>query len=92
MKSNRFFLLDLKETELGGVYTVKNKSAHFQVRNLKDIIEVIIPHFQKYPLFTQKQADFLLFKEIVELMNKGEHKNSEGLTKIISLRASLNIK
>jgi len=33
----------------------------YSVQSLKDLTEVIIPHFIKYPLLTQKQADFCLF-------------------------------
>lgn len=43
-------------------------SAHYYVRGIKDLTNVIIPHFDKYPLLTQKHADFLLFKSIIELM------------------------
>jgi len=38
---------------------------HYTVAAQKELIEVIIPHFLKYPLLTEKQADFLLFKSIV---------------------------
>ena len=34
----------------------------FQAQSLKDLI-VIIDHFDKYLLITQKHADFLLFKK-----------------------------
>jgi hypothetical protein len=67
-----------------------NKALIYQVRNLSEITKIIIPHFEKYPLITQKQSDFLLFKEIVELMDKGEHLTKDGLAKIINLKASLN--
>ena len=50
---------------------VIGKSAYFEVRSL-NFIKVIIPHFIKYPLMTQN-ADFLLFKPVVELMNRKEH-------------------
>ena len=50
---------------------VIGKSAYFEVRSL-NLIKVIIPHFIKYPLMTQN-ADFLLFKPVVELMNRKEH-------------------
>jgi hypothetical protein len=55
---------------------------------LKDLIKVIIPHFIKYPLITQKHVDFLLFKQVVELMNRKEHQTKEGLGKIVNIRAS----
>jgi len=43
-----------------------------------------------YPLLTQKAADFNLFVQIVQLMNKGAHLNLAGLQQIANIRASLN--
>jgi hypothetical protein len=63
----------------------------WSVRNFDDIINTIIPHFDKYPLLTQKQADFLLFKEIALLMKNKEHLTPEGLSKIVAIKASMNL-
>lgn len=77
-----------------GVGTIKiddkNHKAAYIVRSVKDLTNVIIPHFLKYPLLTCKRADFLLFKSIVELMNAGEHLTLEGLHKIVNIRVSMN--
>lgn len=62
----------------------------YSVQSLKDLTEVIIPHFKKYPLFTQKQADFTLFSLVVNLMNNKKHLTEKGLNEIISIRASMN--
>jgi hypothetical protein len=62
----------------------------YNVQSIKDLTNVIIPHFTKYPLQSQKQADFILFKEILELLNAKSHSTAEGLQKIINLRASMN--
>jgi len=51
---------------------------------------VIINHFDKYPLITQKRADYELFKQAVELMEQKEHLTPEGLAKIVALKASMN--
>jgi hypothetical protein len=85
-------LLQIKSffNETGNIYTTSNTAIIYQVRNLNDVIKTIIPHFDKYPLLTQKQSDFLLFKEIAKLMNKDKHLTEDGLIKIISLKASLN--
>ena len=40
----------------------------YSVQSIKDLIDVIIPNFNKYPLITQKQADFILFSSIVHLI------------------------
>lgn len=52
---------------------------------------MIIPFFEKYPLVSQKRADFELFKQIVELINNKEHLTPAGLQKIVNLKASLNL-
>jgi hypothetical protein len=68
----------------------RNGSVIYSVQSPKDLTNVIIPHFNKYPLVTQKQADFLLFKSVIELMNAKEHLTTSGLNKILSIRASIN--
>jgi hypothetical protein len=62
----------------------------YSVPSLKDLTEVIIPHFNEYCLLTQKKADFILFSSLVSLMNNKEHLNEKGINKIISIRASMN--
>ena len=67
-----------------------NLAVEFRVSTLNDIANVIIPHFDKYPLLTKKQADYILFKKTAIMMKKGEHLTSEGLKAIINIRASSN--
>ena len=50
---------------IGTVNARLNNSAVFRVSSIKEIINVIIAHFTKYPLITQKQADYELFKAIL---------------------------
>jgi hypothetical protein len=69
----------------------RDNQAVFSVSSVKDLINVIIPHFDKYPLITQKRADFLLFKWIVEMINRKEHLTEEGLRKIASIKAAMNL-
>jgi LAGLIDADG endonuclease len=76
--------------EIGSISFSNDNGVMYRVNKLNDIINIIIPHFNNYPLITQKQSDFLLFKEIVRLMNKSEHLNKDGIIKIINLKASLN--
>jgi LAGLIDADG endonuclease len=85
-------LLELVQSYFGGIggFSQWNNNILYRVSSLKDISNVIIPHFEKYPLLTQKRADFELFKSVVQLMNKKEHLTSDGLVKIVSIKASLN--
>lgn len=71
------------------ISTVRN-TVEFRVSTIKDIVNVIIPHFDKYPLITKKASDYLLFKQIVLYIVDKKHLTSEGLQAIVNLRASLN--
>ena len=62
----------------------------YLVQNINDILEHIIPHFDTYPLVTKKHADYLLFKLAINLIKEKAHLNSEGLRKLVAIRASLN--
>jgi LAGLIDADG endonuclease len=63
----------------------------YQVSSPKHISKIIIPHFEKYPLITKKKEDFILFKEVIDMVKNGEHLNPEGLQKIVNIRASINL-
>jgi hypothetical protein len=51
---------------------------------------VIIDHFDKYPLLTQKQIDFELFKRIFCLVRDKQHITLEGFKEIVAIKSSLN--
>jgi len=74
-----------------GSVSVSGDLAFYSVSSLKDLVKIIIPHFLKYPLLTQKGADFLLFKQIVELMDNRAHLTLEGFNKIINIKAAMNL-
>jgi len=74
-----------------GIIAEGKKSCRFYVSSLEQLTTIIIPHFIKYPLITQKLADFLLFKAVVDMTNNKEHLTIEGLHKIVSLKASINL-
>lgn len=54
----------------------------FKVTKLNDIVNIIIPHFDEYPLVTSKQLNFLAFKEIA-LMLDNKSVNIERIEAIV---------
>ena len=50
-------------------YKRKKYIVQFRVFSIKDL-DVLIEHFYKYSLITKKHADFILFKEGLELKKK----------------------
>ena len=75
---------------VGNVYKHGPQSSQFRVESVKDL-KVIIHHFYKYPLITQKFADYKLFKEALKLIEQKEHLTEEGLCKIIAIKGSMNL-
>jgi hypothetical protein len=86
--------LKLVKSSLGEVGNIAEQGKgciQYRVSSLQDLTNVIIPHFDKYPLITQKKADFELFKRVIELMNRKEHLTPDGLQEIVNIRASINL-
>lgn len=63
----------------------------FRVNSLKENLTIVIPHFDTYPLITQKHSDYLLFRDVVMMKSRGEHTTAEGIQTIVNIRASLNL-
>lgn len=77
-------------TKIGGSYTEKYSMVHYEVSSVKHLTEVIIAHFDKYPLITQKRGDFELFKQVVGMLARKEHLTPEGIQQVVNIRASIN--
>ena len=87
-------LLLLLQQFLGGVgaineYSTLNK-INYSISSKKDLTN-LINHLEKYPLLTQKAADFILFKEVVDMLNNKAHLSNQGLNQIINIKASMNL-
>ena len=75
---------------VGQIYKSGPKTVQLQVLSNKEL-KVILEHFYKFPLITQKRADFLLLMQVFELMERREHLTLEGLHKIVAIKASMNL-
>lgn len=60
------------------------------VRNRKDLLNQVIPFFERYPLHTQKKNDLAIFQKVVKLMDQQAHLTPDGFTKIVHLAYSMN--
>lgn len=86
-------LLESFKYTFGGIGSIMRQSEDcyvWRVSSLKDLINTVIPHFDKFTLHTQKRADFELFKQIVEMISQKKHLTIEGLQLIVDLKAALN--
>ena len=84
-------LYELKKFFQAGVVRVNHDDRYeLRIRSLKHINQIVIPHFDKYPLITQKKFDFIKFKKIISLMNQNEHLKINGLKSIIQISSKMN--
>ena len=74
----------------GKIYKHGAQSLQYRVSSMKDLA-VIVSHLRKYPLLTQKRADYELFVQAFNLIQNKEHTTHSGLQKIIAIKAPMNL-
>ena len=81
---------------VGKVYLNRRHDNHkedlyrFSVVRRNDLMNVIIPFFEKYPLRTSKLYDFTKFAECVRLMNLNVHLSPRGVVRIAEITETMN--
>lgn len=96
------FKIDQKEDSAGILYDIAryfncgkvvldNRGfKSFKVTKLTDIVNVIIPHFDIYPLVTSKQLNFLAFKEIALILDNKSNGLDNYLNRIEAIISNMN--
>ena len=75
----------------GAIRFSKNDQCYkYEVRDLKELRERIVPHFKQFPLLTSKQCDFEVFEEICDRVAQSKHRNPKHLREIIALAYAMN--
>jgi len=84
-------LYELRSTMNCGVVR-RNHGDRFcwRVRNLKNLTELIIPFFDKYPLKSKKSLEFIRFRKVVMMMQEGRHLSKEGFAEIAKIASEMN--
>jgi hypothetical protein len=67
-----------------------DKTLKFEIRNVADLVHKVVPHFQKYPLRSSKQADVVRFTRICQLVLERKHLEREGLEEIVRAAMEMN--
>ena len=75
---------------VGKIHKHGKDSLQFRVESIKDL-QIIINHFENYPLISAKVTDYILFKKALDIIELQEHLNQEGLLKLVGIKASLNL-
>ena len=90
-RSKEILLKIKKHFSVGRIrFCKRDQNYKYEVRSIDDLTKIIIPHFQKYPLFTQKKKDFEIFVDICKMMSKSLHLEASHLTEIIEKAYLMN--
>ena len=61
-----------------------------QITKISDIVNTIIPFFEKYPIIGVKNLDFIDFKSAAFIIKNKEHLTSDGFNKILEIKSKMN--
>ena len=75
---------------VGKINRLGPESVELRVESIKEI-EILINHFDKFPLITQKRADYELFKRAYEIIKNKEHLTKQGIKLLVALKANQNL-
>jgi len=91
---NLLYPLASKSDEVSNIkyknITTSSKVINFQITKFSDIVNIIIPFFDKYPIQGQKALDFEDFKKVVEIMKTNDHLTVKGYEKIVKIKEGMN--
>lgn len=83
---------------VGGLYLntrYDNHNEHlyrYVVRKKDDLLDTIIPFFERHELRTKKREDFRKFVKCLRLIEKGKHLKEKGLISIARIASTMNRK
>jgi hypothetical protein len=67
-----------------------DKTLKWETRRLEDLLDRVIPHFERFPLLSGKRHDFERFAAVCRLMAAGAHRTASGLVEIVELARDMN--
>ena len=67
-----------------------DRTLKWETRRLEDLLDRVIPHFERYPLLSGKRFDFERFAAICRSMADGAHRRRDGLIEIVELARMMN--
>ena len=74
----------------GVVRTNHGDRLAYRVRSQQHLLERILPFFEKHPLRSKKHIDFMKFRDVLLMMQKGEHLERGGLERIREIASKMN--
>ena len=71
-------------------YYISGETVVIQITRFLDIVNIIIPFFEKYGIVGIKSLDFIDFKKAADIIKSKEHLSLEGFNEILKLKSGMN--
>src|SRR3954451_1935834 len=67
-----------------------DRTLKWETRRLEDLLDRVIPHFERFPLLSGKRLDVERLAAVCRLQAAGAHRTSAGLIEIVELVRDMN--
>ena len=67
-----------------------DRTVKYEVRKISDLLDKVVPHFEEYPLLSEKNREVKTFSAICRKMIRKEHLTANGFKEIVRVASTLN--
>ena len=68
-----------------------DRTFKYEARSVGDLLDPIIPHFERHPLRGAKARSFAAFADVCRMIEQGDHLRRDGLRNIIDIAYEMNL-
>ena len=68
-----------------------DRTFKYEARAVHDLLDSIIPHFERHPLRGSKAKSFAAFRDVCRMIEQGDHLRRDGLRRIIDIAYEMNL-
>jgi hypothetical protein len=68
-----------------------DRTFKYEARSVADLLDPIIPHFERHPLRGSKAQSFAAFADVCRMIEQGDHLERDGLRIIIDVAYEMNL-
>ena len=68
-----------------------DRTFKYEARAVEDLLDPIIPHFERHPLRGSKAKSFVALRDVCLMIEQGDHLRRDGLRSIIDVAYEMNL-
>ncbi len=68
-----------------------DRTFKYEARSVGDLLDPVIPHFERYPLRGNKAKSFAAFANVCRMIEQGDHLRRDGVREIIDIAYEMNL-